>query len=962
MKKRHPFFWIMVAVGALIALIDIAIAITISRYGSLANEPGWKPDFQNQKVTVGEVEPGSEASRKLVKGDWILAIDGQPPVPGLSISGNQKLILPAGESYTLRISRTGKTFEFTLKNKVYKSVDHLLSVLALLVAAGISFFVSLLIGLSKPEEKVPQLAALMGLSVGFVQLISTLTQMEHFLGVRDYQLAYLIWLISFSPISVALGFDFFFRFPTNTAQSSRWRFVQTGLYIWSGAIAAYFTVLRIITLSSLSHGIDYAMTRMQHLTINMQILLNPLMLVSLPAIVAVILWNFRRMQDPQHCDRIRWIAGGSIIGLTPMIAYFLFESFRNDFAIFAISNHQLNSLFLIANLSLSLIPLAIGYGVVKHQVFGIQVVVRLGFQYILAKHVLQLLIYLPVIILGATVYMNRDRPLIEILFSNTAYVALTVAALIGLKFRTAFLEKVDRRFFREAYVSEKILMKLVEDIGNMDSMSEISRSVSDQIESALHPKKISIFYRGAGRNELVLGHSSGEHNQDLRISLQSEIVKAIENQSSGEIISVHDRQDLPESEKAQLKSLDADLIVPVVASNRRVVGLLLLGEKKSEEIYTPQDKKMLKAVAAQLGVVYENVLLKERVDRDRKVQNEVLTHLRSQNRNLLRECPTCGSCYDSTAEFCSNDSTELNLTLPVERTIDEKYRLDRLLGKGGMGAVYEALDLRLQRKVAIKILVGNMFGDHLALSRFEREARASAKMNHPNVVTIYDFGGIEGQGAYLTMELLRGSTLRAVLKQYGNLHPKITAEYFDQILKGIKAAHNSGIIHRDLKPENIYISKDDDDRPLIKVLDLGLAKIKQLDRPDSISLTKPGTILGTLNYMSPEQIAGGEVDERTDIFSAGVMIVETLMGRQPFTGRNVSEVAIEILQKPVRLEGDSDQVRRLDAALQKCLAKNRDHRYPSVHEMQQELLPLIAECPPFPGQHGTNALIETIPN
>jgi len=387
-----------------------------------------------------------------------------------------------------------------------------------------------------------------------------------------------------------------------------------------------------------------------------------------------------------------------------------------------------------------------------------------------------------------------------------------------------------------------------------------------------------------------------------------------------------------------------------------------LGEKRSEEAYTPQDKKMLKAVATQVGVVYENALLKGKVDRGIKVQQEVLSHLQNTNRNLLRECPTCGFCYDSNIEVCPRDHTELTLTLPVDRTIDEKYQLERLLGKGGMGAVYEATDLRLQRKVAIKILVGHMFGDHMALSRFEREARASAKLNHPNVVTIYDFGGIEGKGAFLVMEMLQGSTLRSILKDHGNLHPRTAANYFDQILKGVRASHHSGIIHRDLKPENVFISNNDQGEPVIKILDLGLAKIKQIDQPEVKSLTEPGTVLGTLNYMSPEQIAGSEVDERTDFFSLGVMVMEAMTGRQPFSGKTVSDVAIQILQKQVSLAGDSVEITILNSALQKCLAKNRNQRYSSAVQLQEELIPAIAQCPPLQLESGPAALSETIPN
>jgi len=369
-------------------LIFLAVAMVVARHGIYVMDLGWKPDLRGEKVYVTEIEQGG----KLEEGDQIVAINGKTPLLGTGIRGTPKLILPDSDSYLLRISRNGKEKEFSLERKVSQSPHHLMSVIVLLVASGISFFVAMLVGLSKPEERMPQLATLMGLSVAFLQLVSTLSPMESFLGTRDFQLAYLIGLISASPLSVAFGFDFFYRFPLDSKEKSRWLSMKYLLYIWSGTLAGYFTFIRGLMLYSLPKGFEFAMSRTYRFTINVDLLLNPLMLVSLPAICAVILWNFRKMKDPQSCNRIRWIAGGSILGVAPMIVYFLFESFRHSFSIFAITNQQLNSFFIAANLSLTLIPLAIGYGVVKHRVFGIEVVVRLGFRYLLAKHVLQLLI------------------------------------------------------------------------------------------------------------------------------------------------------------------------------------------------------------------------------------------------------------------------------------------------------------------------------------------------------------------------------------------------------------------------------------------------------------------------------------------------------------------------------------------------------------------------------------------
>ena len=164
-----------------------------------------------------------------------------------------------------------------------------------------------------------------------------------------------------------------------------------------------------------------------------------------------------------------------------------------------------------------------------------------------------------------------------------------------------------------------------------------------------------------------------------------------------------------------------------------------------------------------------------RISKERKIKREVLARLEDQAINLVKECPECGACFDSASEFCETDHNELTLSLPVERTIEGKYRLDRLLGKGGMGAVYEAMDLRLDRRIAIKIMLGSMFGDRTALRRFEREARASARLNHPNIITVYDYGVTGTEGAYLVMEMVSGVNMRSVIEQERVIAPAVAA-------------------------------------------------------------------------------------------------------------------------------------------------------------------------------------------
>jgi serine/threonine protein kinase len=311
-------------------------------------------------------------------------------------------------------------------------------------------------------------------------------------------------------------------------------------------------------------------------------------------------------------------------------------------------------------------------------------------------------------------------------------------------------------------------------------------------------------------------------------------------------------------------------------------------------------------------------------------------------------------------ETCPADGAPLVLTIPVERTVDDKYRLERVLGSGGMGSVYEATDLRLGRRVALKILLARNFGNPGALRRFEREAQAAGRLRHPNIVTVHDYGVLGTEGAYLVMELLKGTTLRSELDRVGSLHPPVAADWFDQILDGVAAAHAAGVIHRDLKPDNVIVTRDPQGRDVLKILDFGLAKLSFGEPPDPKSLTLPGTVLGTLRYMSPEQLSGEPTDERSDVFSIGVLVAEALVGRHPFQAPTTAAMVTGILQDPFHVEGDAAELRELDRVLQLCLAKDREDRYPSVVELRRELVPAIRACPPFAGTPRASWNRETI--
>jgi eukaryotic-like serine/threonine-protein kinase len=242
--------------------------------------------------------------------------------------------------------------------------------------------------------------------------------------------------------------------------------------------------------------------------------------------------------------------------------------------------------------------------------------------------------------------------------------------------------------------------------------------------------------------------------------------------------------------------------------------------------------------------------------------------------------------------------------------------------------------------VAVKLLLDRALGRESALRRFRREARALARLHHPNIVAVYDYGAIEPHGAFLVMERIRGRTLREELRSRGPLPGPEAAEWFEPLLLGIEAAHEEGVIHRDLKPENLARVRPEYGPPTVKILDFGVAKLQPIDTA-SDHLTASGAVIGTLGYMSPEQLGGHELDARTDLFAIGVIVVETLTGRWPFQGTTYGELLAAIVLEPYHFPGTTVQARNLDAVLQRCLAKDPRGRFSRAADLGRELLPAL---------------------
>jgi serine/threonine protein kinase/Tfp pilus assembly protein PilF len=291
------------------------------------------------------------------------------------------------------------------------------------------------------------------------------------------------------------------------------------------------------------------------------------------------------------------------------------------------------------------------------------------------------------------------------------------------------------------------------------------------------------------------------------------------------------------------------------------------------------------------------------------------------------------------------------------------YQIESLLGVGGMGEVYLARDERLGRKAALKLLPHSLTTDEAQLSRFKNEARSASALNHPNILTVYEIGA-EGNRQFIATEFIEGITLRASLAG-GRINPHAALEIAVQVASALAAAHEAGVVHRDIKPENIMLRPDG----YAKVLDFGIAKLTE-QRPASddqvetaaVLQTRPGFVLGTAHYMSPEQARGQKVDARSDIWSLGVVLYEMVAGSPPFRGETPSDCIASILTtEPPPLSGVLQDVSlKLESILQKALRKNSDERYQTIKEMLADLRNLKGELEAEGSSTQTRARAESI--
>lgn len=313
----------------------------------------------------------------------------------------------------------------------------------------------------------------------------------------------------------------------------------------------------------------------------------------------------------------------------------------------------------------------------------------------------------------------------------------------------------------------------------------------------------------------------------------------------------------------------------------------------------------------------------------------------------MKKCPKCGKTYENAPTLCPADGTVLVKTgdALVGQTLAGKYRIEERISEGGMGTVYRATHILMEKAVAIKVLHPSLAADDKIVARFTREAKAASRISNPHALNVTDFGESENGIVFLVMEYLRGKTLKEVIRGEGPMPLERVVEVTRQICGALDAAHAEGVVHRDLKSDNIMLEEVAGGNDWAKVLDFGIAKILETEGPDP-ELTAPNLIIGTPQYMSPEQCSQASgIDARSDIYSLGIILYEMLVGHVPFTGESATAIMLKHLQEPPPsvLEERKDLPPSVGQVIARALSKLPEERQESAGALAEALASAAAD-------------------
>lgn len=868
MRNHRPPWWMIFISACFVMCFGVIFYTEFWGLGPL----GISTDYSAGRLWVRSVHPGKPAERAgLQAEDRIIAAQGQAIqyyADWLAIGASARVAQP----FRIEIERQGERLQVSpileqiswsslgLEERVIQSVDWLGQLVMLSLA--------LLIAFSRPRDLVACLGALFLATIAITHEAPGFGRMA---VVRDLPLPLevMIWIPGLCSIFLLpLFFTFCAMFPRKLFRA-RWLWI---VLLVPGVVA---TLPLINYALRLTYQPESVTGLLPDWMIGAWIVV---VIVYTLAGLAAMIANYSRLEDLNEKRRVRVMLGGSVIAWSASLPWAAMTMPGFMSARLLSSFNSLQYLLLSNILFYLLFPLCFAYSILRHRLFDVRVMIRQGLQYALARG----LVLSMVPVLGAVMVLDMvlhgDQPLMAILSKRGwVYFAIGGLALTAHLQQKKWLKTLDRKFFRERYDAQRLLRDVVEDVRQSRSFDEAAPLVVAKVETALHPEFAALLVRERPQPAYRTLAAAPTGQGPPPLLAESKLVSLVRLLGKPLEVSLSQtgwlREQLPHEDTDFLRQGRIDLLVPIAISNPGREAFLALGRKRSEEPYSREDLDLLLTIAASLALLLERPVAQ------------------IQTGESFEECPQCGTCYDAGAANCAQEGTAL---LPIRwpRLIGNRYCLDRRLGQGGMGTVYEATDTALERCVAVKVIRDDRVGSLDAAERFTREARAAAAFSHPNVVTVHDFGVIAGTRAFLVMELLRGRTLREELREQKRLPPHRTLEILRGVGAAIQAAHDRHLLHRDLKPENIFLVRHENTE-VSKVLDFGLAKSLNTDPLATID-TNPGTLVGTLLYMAPEQMRGEPAKRSWDLWALGIVAYEMLAGAQPFLGETRADVQLSM--------------------------------------------------------------------
>ncbi len=860
---------------------------------------GFVPQFESARITVSYLDPDSFAARTGMRnGDRIVSANGQVL---LDHTDWQRATLQFDPSrpFVLQMDRDGHRFTATLPLSAgveeWRRATEATGVLAFrLVQFGTLAF-AMLVAFRRSFQRPALLGSLLLASLATISLALPM-RLGVFWQALPGWLEGLLWLpFANSAAAGPLLFAFASIFPRRI-WPTRWIVVAL---IPAAVVMAWHVYWGVQLMRDLGPPTGLGDAAPGVFLVN----------VAYAAAALALLVSHRRAASTVTDRRrigvlIFGIATGAAAAVGVIAGYWL----NPGAGIFATRPMTLLALVFLAT------PASFAYAILRHQLFDLRLIIRQGLRHALARRSVDALVPVLGALLLADIILHREQPLMSLITTRGWWYLPIAGALLLVRSRRAqWLTRVDRRFFRERYDAHRLLTSIAEQVGRASSFDAIAPSIVQQIDEALHPTFVSVLTHLPASSSFSSDSARVPQSGPVALPTSLTVIKVLSVLRKPLALSLGQtawvRHQLPVEERTLLLEHGIELLVPIwgISASELPLKLIVLGPRRSEEPYNEEDLEWLTTIAHAVGALLERS---------------------SDGEQGLAECERCGRCYEGATAVCVHDREKLT-RIRGAILINGRYRLESRLGRGGMGAVYVALDTALERSVAVKVIRDDVTSPLDLESRFRREARAAASFAHPHVVRVYDFGVERSGRPFLVMELLEGGTLRERLTSGAPMDRTEVLQILRGVCSALAAAHARALVHRDLKPENIYLQRHATGS-VPKVLDFGLAKAlhgEQTPADSTAAGTSAGLLVGTLEYMAPEQVAGDDVNPAWDVWALGIIAYEMLTGRHPFRQAVGFGYARHSDHGPTGAHGGPPALPpSIDAFLRRALSRNRSDR------------------------------------